>query len=199
MTNVNSTIKIGIQGGLGSFNEDAILSYISSKKINNYFIDYLYTTDKVLDKLNNKKINLGLFAIHNSLGGLVDESIDVLGKYKFNVVDKIVIKINHALMIRKDMKLESIRQIMAHPQVLSQCRNNLFSKYPYLELVSGSGNLIDTAFVAKELSAGFIDSFTAVLGNLRLSELYNLQIIDNNLQDNDENYTSFLLVANCST
>lgn len=185
----------GIQGGKGSFNEQAILTYIKNKKIKNFKIKYLYTTKNVLKSLVKKNIDFGLFAIFNSKGGIVEQSLNVLGDYQFKIIDKITISINHFLMKRKDVKKNEIKQIMAHPQVFLQCKNNLKTKYPDLKLVSGKGKLIDTASAAKALFLKKIDKNTAILGPRILSEMYDFEIIDENLQDDENNRTTFLLVS----
>lgn len=190
-------ITYGIQGGKGSFNEEALNEYLKNQK-HAYKVEYLFTTKNVLQNLHEGTIDLGLFAISNTLGGIVDETIDVLGKYKFEIIEQITINIRHFLLTRFDTKLEEITQITAHPQVFKQCSRNLQNKYGNLKQIIGSGNLIDTANAAKALSKGEIDKNTAILGPKGLAELFNLQIIDSNLQDNDDNRTTFLLVKRIS-
>jgi len=185
----------GIQGGRGSFNEEAILSYIEKNKIKNFKIKYLYTTEKVLKNLHQGNIDFGLFAIYNTTGGLVDESIEAMAKYRFKIVDQFQLLIRHFLMKRKDVKVEKIKKIIAHPQNFSQCKINLEKKFPHLLQLSGKGDLIDTARCAKALVEGKIDKNTAILGPKILSEIYNFDIIEENLQDNKNNFTSFLLVT----
>lgn len=186
-------LKIGIQGGIGSFNEQAILYYLQLNKISNYEIEYLYTTKKVLKNLNDGSIDLGLFAIHNSLGGVVQESIEAMGEYNFKIVREFAIPIRHFLMKLPDSSTEEIVRILAHPQVFAQCRNNLAGRYPGLKKESGEGDLIDTAQAAKALAAGEIPNHTAILGPYSLAKLYGFEIIDQDLQDDKTNNTSFLL------
>ena len=66
-------IIYGIQGGKGSFNEEAILFYTKKNKINNFKIKYLFTSEKVLKNLHEDNIDYGLFAIQNAVGGVVEE------------------------------------------------------------------------------------------------------------------------------
>ena len=54
--------------------------------------------------------------------------------------------------------------------------------------------MIDQARVAKAISEGKVADNVVVMGPKILSELYDLEIIDENLQDNKENFTSFLMV-----
>lgn len=192
---VKKIITIGIQGGKGSFNEKAILTYFAKNNITNYKIKYLYTTEKVLKELNNSKIDMGQFAIQNSIGGIVNESIQAMAKYIFKIVDQFSIEIAHALMISKDASFVEIDTIMTHPQVLSQCKLNLGQKYSQLKQTSGTGDLIDHSNVAKYLSKNKLPKNIAVMGSNILAEIYNLKIVEDNLQDRKDNLTTFLIVS----
>ncbi len=188
-------LTIGIQGGKGSFNEEALLYWLHRSGISDYKIEYLYTTEKVLAALHAGNIDRGQFAIHNSVGGIVEESVEAMAQYKFKIVEEFAIKIAHALMIRNDAEYSEITEVMAHPQVFAQCKNTLPQKYPHLKLTSGEGELIDHANVAKHLAAHKLPKHVATMGSKVLAELYDLKIIEDNLQDARENYTSFLLVS----
>ncbi len=188
-------LTIGIQGGKGSFNEEALNYWLKRSGIEHYTIKYLYTTDNVLAALHSGDIDHGQFAIHNSIGGIVGESIEAMAAYKFTIQEEFAIKIAHALMIRDDATYADIKQIMAHPQVFAQCKSTLAQKYPQLQQISGEGELIDHANVAKHLSMHKLAKETAVMGSKILATLYNLHIVEDNLQDATENYTSFLLVS----
>lgn len=187
-------VTIGIQGGKGSFNEEAVLYYLKRNDIQKYKIEYLHTSDRVLNELHEGSIDHGQFAIHNSIGGIVTESIQSMAKHKFEIIEEFAIIISHALMIRKDAALKDITTIMTHPQVLAQCKTTLVQKYSHLELTSGEGELIDHALVAKLLGENKLPQNIATMGSRVLADLNDLQIIEENLQDMKENYTSFLLV-----
>jgi len=187
-------ITIGIQGGKGSFNEEAVQYYLQRNNISAYKIEYLHTSENVLRALHEGTIDQGQFAIHNSIGGIVNESIQAMAKYKFAIVEEFAITIAHALMIRKDASLKEITTIMTHPQVLAQCKNTLAKKYPHLKQTSGEGELIDHALVAAQLSENKLPKDLAVMGSRVLADIYNLKIVETDLQDLKENYTSFLLV-----
>lgn len=187
-------ITIGIQGGKGSFNEEAINYYLKRNGIKEYKIEYLHTSDRVFAELHEGSIDQGLIAIHNSIGGAVTESIQSMAKHKFEIVEEFAIIISHTLMIRNDATLKDINTIMTHPQVLAQCKSSLAQKYPHLKQTSGEGELIDHALVAKSLSEGKLPKTTATMGSRVLADIYGLKIVEENLQDLKENYTSFLLV-----
>jgi prephenate dehydratase len=187
-------MKIGIQGGQGSFNHQAILKYLNDNSISDYEIVFLFTTENVLKALESGEIDYGQFAIHNSLGGMVNETLDCIGRFKFKVKAIYKIQIVHNLMMRKDATFPSIKTFMAHPQVFKQCENTLKSDYPNIELRVGEGDLIDHAKVAECLSKNEIDRNIAVIGPSALAAIYNLEIVRENLQDKSDNFTTFLLV-----
>jgi len=192
----NKVINIGIQGGPGSFNEEAIEFYTLKQDIRNYKLHYLYTTKGVLDALNSSDIDNGLFAIQNSIGGMVSESIYAMSDYIFKIVFEFEIPIRHMLMKLKGVEFQQISEIMAHPQVHKQCKSTLEKEYPNLKQVSGKGDLLDTAVAAKALSEGKLPKNTAVLGPIALSKMFDLEIIQENLQDDKVNMTTFLYVSN---
>lgn len=56
-------MKIGIQGGRGSFNEEACRTYCSTHTILDYDIEYLYTSDRVLRALEAHEVHFSIAAI----------------------------------------------------------------------------------------------------------------------------------------
>jgi arogenate dehydrogenase (NADP+) len=188
-------LTIGIQGGKGSFNEEAALFWLKKSNITGYKIIYLYTSERVLCSLHQGKIDRGQFAIHNSVGGLVDESITAMSGYTFSIIEEFAIRISHTLMKRADANSSCLTAIMAHPQVFAQCHETLKLKYPMLRQTSGKGDLIDHANVAKQLSIHKLPKNIGVMGSKVLAEMYNLAIIEDNLQDAQNNFTSFLVVS----
>ena len=191
---VPDRMVIGIQGGRGSFNEDAARYYMSRTPEVRCDLVYLHTTERVLRALHEGAVDRGLFAIHNSTGGMVGESIAAMARYRFAIVEEFAIKISHALMIAADADFSKVDTVMAHPQVLRQCRTNLEKKYANLRQTSGEGDLIDQAKVAELLGKGELPETVATMGSTGLAEINGLRVVEDNLQDLDENFTSFLWV-----
>ena len=191
---VADRVVVGIQGGRGSFNEDAAGYYMSRTPEVPFEIVYLHTTERVLRALHEGEIDRGVFAIHNSVGGMVAESVAAMARYRFAIVEEFAIKISHALMIAGSADFSRVDTVMAHPQVLRQCRTNLEKKYANLRQTSGAGDLIDQAKVAELLGTGELPDSIATMGSKILAELNGLRVVEDNLQDLDENFTSFLWV-----
>lgn len=202
-------LTIGIQGGPGSFNEEALQDYTQRHNMRNIDVRYMHTTEDVLSALHSdsaaKRIDQGIFALHNAAGGIVDESFEAMGRYNYESVDKIKIKISHTLMVRPDVKFDpDTITLISHPQALDQCRETIQQRYPTLAKTSGDGPLIDHALVAEYMAAEkpitasgviFDARSIATMGSRKLAEINGLTIIDRDLQDlGDQNFTSFVVV-----
>jgi len=188
------TVVFGIQGGKGSFNEEALNVYVQNHHIGKFQVKYLYTTEKVLKNLHEGTVDYGLFAIQNATGGVVQESTYAMAKYRFAIVEEFSIHIRHFLMKRKDVSVANITTVMAHDQVFKQCKQTLQKKYPQYTLKVGSGDYIDTAKAAEGLARGKIEKNTAILGPKILARIYDFDSIEENLQDSKNNLTTFFMV-----
>ncbi|GAC1341245.1 MAG: hypothetical protein NVSMB29_11430 [Candidatus Dormibacteria bacterium] len=191
---VTDRLVVGIQGGPGSFNEEAARYYLGRTPEQPYELVHLHTTEDVLRALHEGSVDRGQFAIHNSLGGMVEESVNAMARYRFTIIEEFAIKIAHALLIAAGADFSRVDTVMTHPQVLRQCRTNLAKKYANLRQVSGEGDLIDHAKVAELLGGGRLAPSIATMGSRSLADIHDLRVVEDNLQDLDDNFTSFLWV-----
>ena len=107
-------------------------------------------------------------------------------KYRLNIYEEIF-PINHNLVGIIGSKLKDIKNVYSHAQALSQAseflKNNL------------SGNVrADTAGSAKYISEAKDKSKAAIASKLS-AEIYNLEILKENIQDDNDNYTRFLIMG----
>lgn len=191
----NAPLLIGIQGGQGSFNEEAIQHYLKEAGIHDAEVRYLYTSGNVMEALQRGEINVGQCAIYNSVGGYVEETTSALEASPVKIIREFEIKIAHAIMIRPDQDFSKIDTVMCHSQVLAQCKSNLKTKYPHLKQTSGEGEMVDNAKTAEALSQRILPDNTAVMGSKILASIYGLQVVEDNLQDAEQNYTRFIHVV----
>lgn len=189
----NPNKKIAIQWGKWSFNEIAIQDYII-RTGEEFEIIYAYTTSAVLKMLARGEVNYGQFAIANSIGGLVQETLDTLGSKRWNYKTHYAIPVKHCLMIHPDSRIEDIDVIMGHEQAIRQCEQTLESKFPHLKKVWGTGEFIDNAAIAGSVASGKLPKSTASIGHESLAQIYWLTIIERDIQDRDDNMTTFVLI-----
>ena len=182
-------MKIGVSGGVGSFSEEAALEYCREEKIQNFELGYLISVENVLTALDKKEIDLGIFPIENSNGGVVLEAIYAMARHIFEIVKLFEIDVRHSLLVLPGIQKAKVKRIVSHDQALKQCRMYLKRKWPGVELQEYK----DTAEAARDLSRGLIPKNSAVISHRRCAELYGLEILEENIQDLKFNFTSFLV------
>lgn len=120
----------------------------------------------MLKSLGNNEVDFGIFAISNSIGGLVDETMNFLGQYRWKLVATHEIQIQHALMIHPDAEISDLDTIMGHDQAIKQCEENLKKYFPNIETRAGTDALIDNAAIAEAVGNGKLPHSTGSIGHI---------------------------------
>jgi len=182
-------LKIGVSGNRGSFSEEAANYYCQKNNIENYEISYLLNVQNTLTALNKGEIDKAVFPIENSNGGIVYEAVYAMSKNNFNIENIFEIDIKMNLLVLPGTKANDITKIVSHQQALKQCRMYLRRMWPEVELEEYS----DTATSAKDLSEGILPKNVAVITPRVCAEIYNLEILEEGIQDLKFNFTTFIV------
>ena len=185
---MNNQIKIGVSGNKGSFSEEAANYYADKNNIKEYELVYLLNVDNTLTALNEGRIDMGIFPIENSNGGIVYEAVHAMSKHNFNIKNIFEIDIKMNLLVKPGTKASEINKIISHQQALKQCRMYLKRRWPDAELEEYS----DTASAAKDLSDGVLPATAAAIAPRVCAELYNLDLLEESIQDLKFNFTTFI-------
>lgn len=181
-------IHIGVMGGIGSFSEEAALHYLQQHHIAHFGLHYPISAENVLKALDKAEIDLGIFPIENSTAGIVEESIYAAAHHQFEIEEIFEIDIRHYLHVLPGVKREDIQKVMSHPQALKQCKAYLKKHFPHAELIEAT----DTAEGARILSQSPEERHLAVIAPKRAGELYQLETIEEGIQDLKVNFTRFI-------
>jgi len=182
------TVRIGVMGGIGSFSEEAALQYAKAHHIEHYELRYPISAENVLKALDQGTVDVGIFPIENSIGGLVDESIQAASQYTFDIQEIFEFNVIQCLHVLPGVKKEEITKVMSHPQALRQCRDYLKKHFPKAELLEAS----DTAEGARILSQSPEERHLAVIAPKRAGEIYHLETLEQGIQDQKVNFTRFI-------
>ena len=181
-------MKIGVMGDKGSFSEEAARVYAMKEGIQKPELVYLITAEKVLAALEAGEIDLGIFPIENSNGGIVIEAVYAMANHRFTIKKIFEIDVHHNLLAKPGVNPEAITKITSHDQALKQCRMYLQRRWPGIEIEA----YMDTAKAAADLASGTLPETTAVIAARPAAELYGLEILEESIQDLKFNYTSFI-------
>ncbi len=180
--------RIAIMGSRGSFTEEAALFYLKREGITASELLYPVSAEGVLLALDREEADVGIFPIHNSIGGVVTESIYAASEHHFFIEDLFDIDIRQCLMVRPGVKRSEITKIMSHQQALAQCKGYIKEHFPNAEIVEAS----DTATAAQFLGMSSKEIHTAVIAPQRCAKLYKLALLEEGIQDQKKNLTTFI-------
>lgn len=183
-------LKVVFQGKEGAFSHIAGIKFFGER---NTFYGVENFEDIFL-ALKTNKADFGIVPIENSIAGSVYENYDLLIKYKFFIAGELYLKISHNLLgIKTDIsplskRLKVIKKVFSHYKALEQC-NKFFRKHPWMEKVDCG----DTAGAALLVSNSQNISYGAIASKFS-AKIYDLDILLENIEDNQANYTRFLII-----
>lgn len=175
-------MKIAFQGEAGAYSEQAVFDYFGQ----------VATTpcesfDAVFDAVVSNQCGSALIPIENSLAGSIHQNYDLLLRHNLHIVGEHFLRVQHCLIAMPGAKKEEIKKAISHPQALGQCAAFLRTHGIKAEQV------YDTAGSVKLLKeSGERD--VAAIASRRAAELYGMQILEEGIEDNPENYTRFLAI-----
>lgn len=179
-------LKVAFQGESGAFSQAAAVSFFK-EPIETIPHPTFY---EALDSTENGRSDYTILPVENSLEGSVGESYDVLLATKLTAVGETYHRISHCLIGLQN--LEKIDTVYSHPQALGQCRK--FIQDNHLKSIP----TYDTAGSVKILLELNKDNI-ACIASRKAAEIYNVPIIKEGIEDNPNNYTRFLILANNKT
>lgn len=184
-------MKIGVMGAKGSFSEEAGRTYAHKAGLKKYTLDYLVTAENVLSALEEGSIDLGIFPIENSNGGVVLEAIHAMAKHRFHIKKIFEIDVHHCLLVKKGVTADKVKTITSHDQAIKQCRMYLKRRWPKVKIKEYE----DTAKAAEDLANGELPISTAVIAARAAAAVYKLDVLEESIQDLKFNYTSFIVAS----
>jgi len=176
-------IKIGIQGELGAYSHIAAKNYKKEAEIKTCAT--FEETFKLAHGNSEYKI---IIPIENSLAGRVADIHYLLPKYKLQIHGEYFLKVEHNLLCKQEASLKDIKFVRSHAQALGQCQNIINDK-KFKSIISA-----DTAGSAKDLAEGNDKTIAAIASKLS-AEIYNLKILEENIEDEKGNVTRFLIMG----
>ena len=175
--------KIALGGSRGSY-ADQVGNIIFPKGEMKYFKRF----DQILDAIDKNECDFGILPLENSSFGSVKEVYNLMLERNFYILGNYKLDINHYILGNMDANLSDIKEVYSHPQALGQCGK-------YIE----RHGFITKEYYNTALSAKFIkekkDKSLGAIGSKFAGEIYDLKILDENIQNESNNYTRFIIVS----
>ncbi|MFC2010180.1 prephenate dehydratase [Chloroflexota bacterium] len=182
--NVEGT-EIAFQGETGAYSEEAASQFFGPL----IQTEPCESVDDVFKTVEQGETPFGIIAIENSLEGSISRSYDLLLDSNLMVCGETELKVVHCLIVNPGTRLDAIKKVYSHPQALGQCHTYL--RHLNCELVP----TYDTAGSVKMIKEKRINDGAAIASN-RAAEIYDMQVIAREIEDNPNNFTRFFILAN---
>ena len=183
---LEQVMTIAFLGPEGTFTQAAALKHFghSVKTMS------LATIGDVFREVESSNASYGVVPIENSTEGVINHTLDQFMSSTLNICGEVDLRIHHHLLVKSADA--SVKRIYSHQQSLAQCRKWLETNMPGIELVDVSSNAEAARLAAHE--AG-----TAAIAGEAAAEIYGLNALMKNIEDEPDNTTRFLVIGHRMT
>ena len=133
-----------------------------------------------------------LIPVENSNAGRVSDVHFLLPKTGLTIIGEHFLRVEHQLLALPGAKLEDIEAAASHPQALAQCSE--FLKQHTIKALSR----IDTAKSCERI-VEMQDKTRAAIASKLAADIYGLQILVSNIENDKNNTTRFLVMSRTKT
>jgi chorismate mutase/prephenate dehydratase len=177
-------LKIAYFGPAGTFTESAAKKHFGSAPT---FTPYLIIDD-VFRAVESGQADYGVVPVENSTEGSVGRTLDQMLTSPLMVCGEVNLRIHQNLM-SKAGSLDGVTKLYSHAQSLAQCHEWLNRNQPNLARVPVASNAEAARMAAQDPQA------CAIAGEAA-ARLYELNILAANIEDDPNNTTRFIVLAN---
>lgn len=177
------TNKISFQGDFGANSDTAC-----RKMFPNMEPLPCTTFEDALNAVETGEADLGMIPIENTLAGRVADIHHLLPQTQLFIVGEYFLPIHFQLMVLPGVKKQEIKTVHSHIHALGQCRK-IIRNNGWKAVVAS-----DTAGAAKFIKQ-MGDRSQAALAPKLAAELYGLDIVESDVEDDINNVTRFVVVS----
>lgn len=190
-------LTIAFLGPLGTFSEEA-----ANKQFGGLSAPIQCSSiDEVFRQVETGQADYGVVPVENSTEGAVGHTLDLLMQTSLKVCGEIELPVHHCL-ISAAKNIADITTVYSHSQSLGQCNGWLNKNLPNVRREAKVSNSDAVKFIAKPASdiSGLDISGLDVLGSAaiaskRAAELFGVNILVENIEDDPKNTTRFLVLS----
>jgi chorismate mutase/prephenate dehydratase len=184
---VEQPLKVAFLGPVATFTHQASIQYFG---LSGKLIPKKEIAD-VFEAVEKGRADFGVVPIENTAEGVVTHTLDMFVTSDLKVCAEVMFEVSLALL-NKSGKTSDIQRVCSHPHAIGQCKGWVKENLPGVQLVEVSST-------AKAAELAGVEPETAAIASSAAAELYNLRVIERNIQDTANNYTRFLVIGKLST
>jgi len=184
---LEQVMNIAFLGPEGTFTQAAALKHFGHS-VNTL---PMASISDVFREVESGNASYGVVPIENSTEGVINHTLDQFMSSNLNICGEVELRIHHHLL-SNEKSLADVKCVYSHQQSLAQCRKWLETNMPNVEQQSVSSNAEAARLATNEKNAA------AIAGEMS-AEIYKLNILVSNVEDEPDNTTRFLIIGKRAT
>ncbi len=181
-------LSIAFLGPLGTYSEEAALKQFGLGRS----AVVCGSIDEVFRTLEANQADYGVVPVENSTEGAIGITLDLLLSSPLKICGEITLPVHHCLL-SKQHDITQISHVFSHSQSLSQCHEWLNKNLPRAQREAVTSNARAAQMIHDLVSTD--GTFAAAIASKRAAELFNLNILAENIEDDPKNTTRFLVLG----
>jgi chorismate mutase/prephenate dehydratase len=185
--NLQQPLKVAYLGPEGTYSEEAARRHCGQTS------EFVWASSigEVLVMAENDQVDVAVVPIENSTEGSVSHTLDLLQSTPLTICGEVASPIHHQLLTNTH-DIKHIKEVIAHPQALAQCKKWLDTHLPNVTRTPASSNAEAARQAANSTEA-------AAIAGGRAASIYKLAILHKNIEDEPNNTTRFLVLGKNET
>lgn len=181
-------MKVATLGPEGTFSHQAVLKYLGDTEI-----IFTKTIRDVFEEVEGGNAKNGIVPVENSVGGSVNFTLDSLLDFNLFIEAEEIMPVSHCLAGDKSFKKDQIKKLYLHEQTYSQCEEYIRKNFPNAKIHETASNS-ESAILAKRDNL-----VSACMAPEVCANIYDLKLIEKNVQDSRFNVTRFFIISKVKT
>lgn len=178
-------MRVAYLGPQGSFSEEAAFQYFT--KDNEWYMGD--SIIEVLEAVGENKAEKGIVPIENTIEGTINITADGLLRNQLYIEAEVIFPVSmNLLVVEKGTQLHEIREVWSIYPVLAQCKE-------FIRKSKVKSRQFDSSSAAAQAVKEYGRREVAAISSESAAKLFNLHIAKDNIQDNLENHTRFVVVS----
>ena len=149
----------------------------------------LESIQAVFESVNTGRARFGVVPLENNQEGLVNETIDLLGKTDLQITAEIPLSIHFAFATKCE-HLSDIKKIYSRDIGFRQCKKFLKDSF-----INNKVEFIPVNSTSKAVQIAKKDKHCAAMCSHIAAKMYDLPILFDNIEDSSDNFTRFLIIG----
>ena len=178
--------RIVFPGTEGAYSQAAMQDYFG-ENCNSF---YVRTFRDAMESIEEGAADFAVLPIENTTAGAVDEMYDLLVEFENYIVAETISPITHTLSGIPGTKLSDIERVYSKGVALMQASRYLDEHSDWQQI-----SVANTAIAAKKI-LDEQDMTQAAVCSAYAAKVHGLEILEDNINDNPNNFTRFIVVTN---